>query len=604
MQNIPPSPTVRLQQRSASRNADVGRARIITISAFFALCFVSVCVRLVSISMDGRGFIELAQESFGGVGDMKESTLEGVGIVRGEAPDEQLWKPSVPEVVMPRQTIRDRHGVLLASSVATRSLYAKPDEIKDVDTVISTVSTILPDVDTTLLKRRLTSNAKFVWLKRHITPKEQEALLWQGLPGVYMHDDYQRIYPHGRLFSHVLGYSNVDGEGISGVEKSFDELLQRDDVLNPLKLSLDVRMQQALLDIVEQYKIKHNAIGATGAIFHIPTAQARAMVSLPDYNPNLPMKSKATARFNRLSVGQYELGSIFKTFSLALAMEHGGVTLHDGFDATQPMLINGTRIQDFHPKRRWLNVPEIFAYSSNIGTVKMMHTAGMDKQREFLTRLGMFEATGIELTERSTPKTAQEWRPVRSATISYGHGISVTPLHLIQGMIAMTGGGEARDITLLDSTIKESVPVVSRHTSAQINRLMRAVVQHGTAGQANVGGYAVGGKTGTANKAISGGYSNDKKISSMAAAFPMPNPEYLMFVMLDEPEGTPDTHNYATAGWVAAPAIADITKAIAATEGILPVYATPEDEVDQLIVNAAERAERQRKQRYIRNASF
>ena len=598
------SPTVRLQQRSAARHADVARERIIIISVFFALCFFSVCVRLIGISMDGRGFVELASASFNDVIDMKDSTLEGVGIMRGDAPDERLWKPSVPEVVMPRQTIRDRNGVLLASSVATRSLYAKPGEIKDVDMVINVVSTILPETDMTLLKRRLTSKAKFVWLKRHITPKEQEALLWQGLPGVYMHDDYQRIYPHGRLFSHILGYNNVDGEGISGVEKSFNDRLQRDDVRNPLHLSLDVRMQQALLDIVEQYKIKHQAIGATGAIFHIPTAQARAMVSLPDYNPNLPMKSKATARFNRLSVGQYELGSIFKTFSVALAMEHGGVTLRDGFDATQPMLINGTRIQDFHPKRRWLNVPEIFAYSSNIGTVKMMHTAGMDKQREFLTQLGMFSPTGIELNERSTPTTAQEWRPVRSATISYGHGISVTPLHLLQGMIAMTGGGQARDITLLHNTIKESTPVISRHTSAQINRLMRAVVQHGTARKANVGGYAVGGKTGTANKATGGGYSKDKKISSMAAAFPMPHPEYLMFVMLDEPKGTTDTHNYATSGWVAAPAIADITKAVAATEGMLPLYATPEDEVDQLIVNAAAKAEQQRKQQYIRNVSF
>jgi cell division protein FtsI (penicillin-binding protein 3) len=597
-------PHLTLHQRSASRNADIGRARIVMMGAFFSLCFLSLCWRLIDISIGDRSFIALAQEAFSGVRDMKQSTLDGVDIVRGISPYSELWKPSVPEVVMPRQTIRDRNGVLLASSVATRSLYAKPAEIKNVDAVIATVSTIIPDVDARQLKRRLTSSAKFVWLKRHITPKEQEALLWQGIPGVYMHDDYQRVYPHGRLFSHVLGYSDVDGAGISGVEKHFDESLRRDDTLKPLQLSLDVRMQQALLDIVETYQMKHSAVSATGAIFHIPTSQARAMISLPDYNPNLPNNATKDAQFNRLSFGMYELGSIFKTFSIALAIEHGGVRLHDGFDASQPLKISGMTIRDFHGKNRWLNVPEIFAYSSNIGTVKMMRTAGAEKQRTLMTQLGMFERVPIELNERALPSTSEHWQALRSATISYGHGISVSPLHLIQGLIAMTNGGNVRGITLLNDTPKDATPVISKETSKHINRLLRSVVQHGTAGKADVTGYEVGGKTGTADKAVAGGYSKNKKISSMVAAFPMSNPEYLIFVMLDEPQGTTDTFNFATAGWVAAPAIADVTKAIAAIEGIPPVYFTPEDEVDMMITNAAAFAQHQRKQHYIRNASF
>ncbi len=597
-----PRTTLQLHERSEQRVVMTGQYRLAAIGVFFTLCFLSVCIRLIVITMDGRPFMQLVDDAVKGVSSVKEDTMAGMDMFRGKAmPNAARWQPAMPEVVLPRQAVRDRNGVLLASSVSTRSLYAKPHEIDDAHAIINTIASVIPDLDKDLLLRRLNSTAKFVWLKRHITPEEQEKLLWKGIPGLYLHDDYRRIYPHGRLFSHVLGYTNVDGEGLSGVEKSFEYELRRDDALKPLTLSLDARLQQALLDVVEGTKVKHRAIGATGAVFHIPTGQARALVSLPDYNPNRPMQSPSDAHFNRLSVGQYELGSIFKTFSVALAMEHGGVTMTQGFDTSKPMQISGMTIRDFHAKNRWMTVPEIFAYSSNIGTVKMMHEAGYHKQREFLSQLGMFEPTSIEVMERSTPVTKTKWRPVQSATISYGHGISVTPMHLIKGMVAMSGGGEVRDLTIVNDVTKPTKRIMQQRTSDNINRLMRTVVQHGTARKANVAGYAVGGKTGTANKAINGSYHKSKKISSMAAAFPMPNPEYMLFVMLDEPKGTRDTFNSATAGWVAAPAIGHLVRAITPIIGMPPVYNTPEDNIDRIIINAAERAKRNR---YVHNASY
>lgn len=599
------TPTLHLHERSEQRATITGKCRLMTIAAFFTLCYVSVCIRLVDITLDDRPFMQLVNEAIDGVSDAKEDAMVGVDMFRGKAsPDTERWKPAVPEVVVPRQAIRDRNGVLLASSVATRSLYAKPREIDNHAEILQKISAIIPDLDSTRLLRRLNSKAKFVWLKRHITPEEQEKLLWAGIPGLYLHDDYRRIYPHGRLFSHVLGYTNVDGEGLSGVEKSFEYELRRDDRLKPLKLSMDIRLQQSLLNVVEKAQMQYQAIGATGAIFHIPTGQARAMVSLPDYNPNRPMVSTEDSRFNRLSVGQYELGSIFKTFTTALAFEHGGVRMTQRFDASKPMLISGTKIRDFHAKNRWMSVPEIFAYSSNIGTVKLLQTAGYHKQRDFLTQLGMFKPTELEITELTTPQTRAEWKPIESATIAYGHGINVSPLHLLKGMIAMTGGGEARGLTLLDGVNKPSKRVIHPQTSNQINRLLRAVVQHGTASKADVSGYAVGGKTGTAEKVINGRYHESKQISSMAAAFPMPNPEYLMFVMLDEPQGTKDTFNYATAGWVAAPAIAELVRAITPIIGMPPQYHAPVDDIDQIMLEANAEDKRRKQQRYVRNASF
>jgi cell division protein FtsI (penicillin-binding protein 3) len=606
---LPMRSTVYLRASSEQRVVDTGKWRILSIAIFFALCYISLAVRLVDITMGHRSFTALIMDAIHDLTHAKDETLTSVKMIRGKVQinEEKEWQPHMSQVVMPRQSIRDRNGTLLASSVATRSLYARPHEVAQPEAVVATLKNAIPDLDATLVLRRLKSNAKYVQIKRHLTPAEQEKVLWSGIAGIYFYDDYYRIYPQGRLFSHLLGYTDADSNGIAGVEKYFNHPLSQDDAVKPLTLSLDVRMQGAFHDILQASMQEYRALAVTGAIFHIPTGEARAMVSLPDFDPNRPMEATADARRNRLSANQYELGSTFKTLSLAMAMEYGGVTIHDGFDASHPISFRGTRINDFHAKNRWLTVPEIMIYSSNIGTVKMANVVGADIQRKFLNDLGMFKRVGIELNEYAVPRTAPVWKPVESATISYGHGIQVTPLHLIRGMITVTGGGKLHDLTLLEGQKKVGDALISSDVSHQVNRLMRAVVQHGTAKQADVPGYAVGAKTGTAIKVVNGRYDNSKNISSMVAAFPMPNPEYLIFVMLDEPHGTKATFNFATAGWVAAPAVAQTVRAIAPMIGMPPIYETPEDEVDHIIHNATMRANAGQpyaKQPYVQRASY
>ncbi len=596
--------TLHLAASSGMLRVEDARLRMIGLAMFFVLGYVLLSIRLVEVTLADRSFIALASETMKALTSVSGETVAGVRMMGERTPQQhKSWEPAVPAMVLPRQSIRDRHGVLLASSVPSQSLYARPDEIESPETVAARIMQIIPGINRTTLLRRLNSSARFVWIKRHLTPQEQEALLWAGIPGLYFHSDYHRIYPHGRLMSHVLGYVDVDGQGLAGVEKYFNESLGRDDALKPLYLSMDVRLQEALHVSLEKTMHHFQAIAAAGAVFHIPTSQTMAMVSLPDYDPNRPLEYQANDRFNRMSVGQYELGSIFKALSLAMVLEHGKLDVHDGFDATQPIVFGGSRISDFKPKKRWLSVPEIFVYSSNIGTVKMIDTLSAGAQRDFLTRMGMFAPVDIELHERSVPVTRKTWKPIERATISYGHGISVTPLHLLRGMLAVTGGGEFRELTLVKDKKKPSQMMMQADVSRQVNRLMRAVVQHGTASKAEVPGYAVGAKTGTADKAVAGGYHHSKKISSIVTAFPMPNPEYLVFVMFDEPEGTKETFNYATAGWVAAPAAAQVIRDMTHVLGMPPQPEAIQDDIDHMIVTAAERA-KARKHHYVRRASY
>lgn len=588
------------------RTVEQGRFRLLILSVLGSLCYGALMVKLVETSVAERSLYEVASATIHEIGVTSEETLESVRrISRNEPVSAPDWQPPGPGMVEQRRAIHDRNGVLLASSAPTRSLYAHPHDVANPEAVVHILAKHIPDLNRRVLLRRLSSDAKFVWLKRHLTPEEQEALLWSGIPGVHLHDDYRRIYPHGHLFSHVLGYTDVDGKGIAGVEQSFNDRLSNTHADESLRLSMDIRLQRSMRNALVDAMGHFQAVAATGAIFHIPTAQARAMVSLPDYDPNHPMASPGDARFNRLSVGQYELGSLFKVLSTAMALEHGNLNIRDGFDTSEPIRFKANTIRDYHGKKRWLSVPEILTYSSNIGTVKMVKAAGMEHQREFLRGLGMFSRVGIELEERVVPTTPDHWRPIKQATISYGHGIAVTPLHLIQAMLAVNSGGVYRDMTLLDGTTKPGRRLISEDTARQVNQMMRAVVKYGTAKLANVPGYAVGGKTGTANKVKAGHYEADKKRSSLVAAFPMPKPEYLIFVMLDEPKGTKETFNYATGGWVAAPVVGRVVREMGHLLGIPPHYRQPPNEVDRLILEAAAKNdEKVTQDDYIRQTTY
>jgi cell division protein FtsI (penicillin-binding protein 3) len=316
-----------------------------------------------------------------------------------------------------------------------------------------------------------------------------------------------------------------------------------------------------------------DAIGGTGVVLDVETGETIAMVSLPDFDPNVAGQVDPDTRFNRATLGVYEMGSTFKIFNTAMALDLGTASMRSGYDATHPIKISRFTINDFHGKKRWLTVPEIFKYSSNIGSVKMALDVGTERQRAFLTRLGMLRETAVELPERGLPLAPNPWRPINTMTIAFGHGLSISPLHLASGVATVVNGGIRQPVTLLRAdTPSPGERVISESTSDSMRRLMRLVVQDGTGSKADALGYIVGGKTGTAEKVGGrGGYKRKALLSSFVAAFPMQAPRYVVLVMVDEPKGNKESHGYATGGWVAAPAISRIVARAAPLLGVAPV---------------------------------
>jgi cell division protein FtsI (penicillin-binding protein 3) len=334
------------------------------------------------------------------------------------------------------------------------------------------------------------------------------------------------------------------------------------------------------------------AIGAAGVIAHVPTGEIHAFSSLPSFDPHEPAKASRDELFNRVSLGAYEMGSTFKTFTAAMALDYGEVKFNEGFDAKKPIKVARYTIRDFHAKKRWLSVPEIIAYSSNIGTVKMAMEVGAERQQEFLGKLGMLEPLPIELPERASPLVPSPWREINMMTISYGHGISVSPLHLVQGMQAIVNDGIKQQLTLIKGKKGPATQVISEETSQQVRRLLRTVVQYGSATSADVKGYRVGGKTGTAEKvSAGGGYNRKAKLASFIGTFPVDRPEYIVLVMLDEPEGNRSTYGYATGGWVSAPVVGRVISQMGPLVGIEPHYDIVPDALDAYM-QEVERRER------------
>jgi cell division protein FtsI (penicillin-binding protein 3) len=397
------------------------------------------------------------------------------------------------------------------------------------------------------------------------------------------------VYPYGDITSHVVGYVGVDNQGLAGVEKTMDTRLRDTaDNYTPLSLSLDVRLQAIMCEEIEKAMEAFQAIGAVGVIMDINSGELLSMVSLPDFDPHRPAKEADKAQFNRASLGVYEMGSTFKTFTMAMGLEHKIVNMASGYDATNPFKVSSFTIQDSHPERRWLSVPEIYAYSSNIGTAKLALDVGNRRQKEFLKKLGMLEQVDIELPERAKPLWPSDWKDISTVTISYGHGMSVTPLHLVRGIATIVGDGSMPRLTLLKDGNKNKAKgerVVSDQTLRNMRRLMRLVVDHGTGSKADVAGYRVGGKTGTAEKVTAGGgYNEDSKIASFVATFPVDNPKYVVLVMVDEPKGNKSTYGFATGGWISAPVVGNVISRMGPILGIEPRYDVPEDDAEKFWV--------------------
>lgn len=479
----------------------------------------------------------------------------------------------VPPVTFARADIVDRNGELLAVNLQSSSLYANPREVSDPGALAQQLVEVLPGLSQAELEQKLSSKRAFVWIKRKLTPKQKWEVNALGDPALNFREEEDRLYPHGRLASHALGYVDVDGNGIAGVEHYFNERLSEAERARvPLTLALDVRVQYALADELEAAMRAHQAIGAAGLVMDVNTGEVIAMVSMPDFDPNNIRGVGETERFNRVTKGVYELGSTFKTFTFANALDDGIATFEDGYDATKPLRISRFTINDDHPKNRYLTLPEIFAFSSNIGTAQMALDIGGDRQQQFLQSLGLLSPANLELTEVGAPMYPATWRKVSTMTISYGHGIAVSPVQLATGISSMVNGGRLNTPTLLKSRMRSSKgkPVVSPATSRQMRQLLRLAVTKGTGGRSDARGYRVGGKTGTAEKAVGGGYDRKALISSFMGVYPMDDPQYAVFALLDEPKGTKETFGFASGGWVAAPVVKNVILRTAPLLGVLP----------------------------------
>jgi len=503
----------------------------------------------------------------------------------------QLGMTGEPVVALPqtrptasRPDILDRNGQVLATDIKTASLFAEPRRIVDIDEAIEKLQTVLPDLDYTQTYRKLDSQAGFVWLRRQLSPRQQADILALGIPGMGFRTEKRRFYPGGSTASHILGLVNIDNKGIAGMEKYIDDQgladlqalgLAGPDTLEPVKLSIDLRAQHVLHDELADALERYHAIAAAGAVINARTGEILAMASLPDYDPNNPYNALEKDRLNRVSAGVFEMGSTFKLFTTAMALDSGKIGLNSTFDASKPMRIGGFTINDFHGKRRVLSVPEIFIYSSNIGTAKMAEVIGVEGHRAFLKKAGLLDRMQTELPEVATPTEPKAWKRLHSITISYGHGVATTPLQTAVAAAAMVNGGKLFPPTFLPRTEEEAEQiaqqVISPETSAKIRYLFRLNVETGSGKRAEAQGYYVGGKTGTAEKVVNGRYSNNKRFNAFIAAYPSNDPDYVVAIVVDEPEGE-KPGMAATSGLNAAPIAGNVIRRTAALLGVEPDF--------------------------------
>ena len=499
-----------------------------------------------------------------------------------------------------RPDILDRRGEILATDVKTPSLFAEPRKLIDVDEAVELLTATLPDLDANEVRERLSSKRGFVWLKREITAQQQHEIHRLGIPGVGFLSENKRVYPNGPVISHEIGHVNIDNQGIAGIEKWLDGQglaalhlagLATDRLQKPVELAVDLRVQFALRDELMKAREKFKAKASAGVILDVNTGEIVAMVSEPDYDPNNPREANDPTRINRLTTGVYEMGSTFKALTLAMGLDSGRINLSSTFDARVPLRYGKFQIHDYHAQHRVLTVPEIFTYSSNIGTARLALSLGVEYHKAYLKKMGQLDRLRTELPESAEPIVPKRWGELNTVTIAFGHGLSVAPLQAVMGVAATLNGGLLIPPTFLKRSREEALglakQVLKPETSQKMRYLMRLNSEKGSGSSANVRGYYVGGKTGTAEKVINGRYSKTKLLTDFMAVLPADKPRYLILIMLDEPQPTPETHGYATAGWNAGPTAAKVIARIAPLLDLPPRFELPK--ADQLILaNAPE----------------
>jgi cell division protein FtsI (penicillin-binding protein 3) len=488
-------------------------------------------------------------------------------------------------VATARPDLLDRNGEILATDVRMPSLFGEPPRIIDVDEASELLTAVMPDVDAGELRERLASKRRFVWLKREITPRQQEQIHRLGLPGIGFLRENKRVYPNGAEVSHLIGHVNIDNQGIAGIEKWLDSRgladlhmagLARDRLQKPIELAVDLRVQHAMREELVAARAKFKAIAAAALLTDVRTGEIISMVSVPDYDPNNPREALDPTRINRLTTGVFEMGSTFKALTVAMALDSGKINLRSAFDARVPLKYGRHTIHDFHAQNRVLTVPEIFTYSSNIGTARMALSLGVEHHKAFLKKLGQLDRMRTELPESAEPLVPRRWGELNTVTIAFGHGLSVAPLQAMMAIGALVNGGNLVPPTFLKRSEREAralaIRVIKPDTSDKMRYLMRLNVEKGTATKADVEGYYVGGKTGTSEKVVAGRYSKTKVLTAFTAVLPADQPRYALLIMLDEPKPLPETHGYATSGWNAVPVGGAVIARIAPLLGLEPRF--------------------------------
>ncbi|MBN9363788.1 MULTISPECIES: penicillin-binding protein 2 [unclassified Devosia] len=493
-----------------------------------------------------------------------------------------------------RPPILDRNGLEMAVDIRVPSLFAEPRRIIDVEEAVQKLRTVLPDLNEDWLRKRLTGDKGFVWVKRELTPAIRDRIFQLGVPGLDFVTESKRFYPSGQEASHILGAVNIDNQGTMGIEKHMDDdslaMLQsiglaRGNEMTPVSLSVDLRVQHVMYEQLQDALVRYKAVAAAGVMLDIKTGEVIALASLPDFDPNNPStlfqdyNGVKNDRFNRITSGIYELGSTFKTITLAGALDSGKVRITDKFDARFGVRFGRFTIDDFHGKHRVLSLPEVYKYSSNIGTIKIMQQLGKDDFRAFLSKIGMDKPVPFELPEMRKPKVPEKFSEIVAATSSFGHGLSVSPLHMARAVAAFVNDGYMVPPTMYKRSEAEArqlyEPVISPATSAEVRYLMRlnAIGAGGSGSRMNkiANGYRAGGKTGTAEKVVNGRYSSNVNFNVFASAFPLDNPRYAMVIIVDEPKAE-NAQSGVTAGWNAGEVSGRIIQRAAPMLGISPDF--------------------------------
>lgn len=531
------------ETKSLRLTLDMARSRLLVVCCAFMVAFIIIVGRLVDVSL-----------------------LRGGG-------QETLAHQNAFHGTRFRADIVDRNGELLATSLKTSSLYANARVVLDPKEAADKLVQVLPELNHKEILQRLKSGKGFVWLARHLTPQKQAEVLCLGIPGIYFQQDERRVYPHGELFSHVLGYTNIDNQGLGGIERKFNEQLLTTG--EPLRVSLDTRVQHVLRDELLAGIEKFKAQGGAGLVMDVQTGEIIAMISLPDFDPNKVGKigSEAKALFNKITLGTYEMGSSFKILTTALFLDSGIANVFTKFDVSAPLRVGRFRIKDFHPAHYPLTVAEIFTESSNIGAAKMALQMGSTLQRAFFKKIGFFSTPSLEIPEIGAPLYPKKWSEATTITASYGYGVSVSPLQLATAIGGIVNKGIMQKPTLLKTDLSKVPPgsrIISSETSETMCKLMYIIVSQGRGRKAQVKGYEVGGKTGTANTLEGRSYKEGSNMTSFVGAFPMRNPQYMVLIMVDRPQAIKGTYGFSAAGWNAAPIAGKVIGRIAPLLHVVP----------------------------------